>query len=82
VRELGAVSGPLYATVDGRDIETGDALTVAGEIVDTALGTSGETAALTLDTGDRRVDIGGQAAALEDIEAHELAVGRDSPPDL
>ena len=82
VRELGAVRGPLYATVDGRDIETGDALTVAGEVVDTALGTSGETAALTLDTGDRRVDIGGQAAALEDIEAHELAVGRDSPPDL
>ena len=82
VRELSGVSGPFYATVDGRDIESGEFCTVAGEIVDTAVGTSGETAAITLETDDETVDIGGQAAALEDIEAYELLVGRDGPPDL
>jgi len=82
VRELPAVPGPFYATVDGRDVESGEFCTVAGEIVDTAMGTSGETAAITLDTGDSTVDVGGHAAALEDIEAYELRVDRDSPPDL
>ena len=82
VRELSGDSGPFYATVDGRDVESGEFCTVAGEIVDTAMGTSGETAAITLDTGAETVDIGGQAAALEDIEAHELLVGRERPPDL
>ena len=82
VRELSGDAGPFYATVDGRDVESGGFRTVAGEIVDTAIGTSGETAAITLETGTETVDIGGQAAALEDIEAHELLVGRERPPDL
>jgi sugar-specific transcriptional regulator TrmB len=82
VRELGTAPGPFYATVDGRDVESGEHRTVAGEIVDTELGASGETAAITLDTGEETVAIGGQAAAFEDIEAHELLVGRDEPPDL
>lgn len=81
-RELNTTSGTFYATVDGRDVESGEYRTVAGEIVDSALGASGETAALTLDTGAGTVDVGGQTAALEDIEAHKLVVGRDSPPEL
>jgi sugar-specific transcriptional regulator TrmB len=82
VRELPGESGPFYATVDGRDVESGEFCTVAGQIVDTAMGTSGETAAVTLETDDGMVDVGGQAAALEDIEAYELRVDRESPPDL
>jgi sugar-specific transcriptional regulator TrmB len=82
VRELGSGPGPFYATVDGRDVESGKRRTVTGEIVDRVLGTGGETAAITLDTGDGRVDVGGQAAAFEDIEAYELVVAREDTPDL
>ena len=82
VRELDTGTGPLYATVDGREVTSGRYRTVSGEVVDTAVGTGGETAAITLDTGTETLGIGGHAAALEDIEAYELVVGRNDPPDL
>jgi sugar-specific transcriptional regulator TrmB len=82
VRDTRDSDGPFYAAVNGRDVESGDYRTVTGEVVDTSLGVSGETAAITLDVGDETLDVGGQAAALEDIEAYELAIDRDSPPEL
>jgi hypothetical protein len=47
-----------------------------------SVGSNRETAALTVETEDGRYDVGGQLAALEDIEAYELAVGRSEPPEL
>lgn len=82
VRDVSASDCTLYATVRGREIESGEYRTVAGEIVDFVLGTSSETAAISLDTGTDMVDIGGQAAALEDMEALELAIDREGPPAL
>jgi sugar-specific transcriptional regulator TrmB len=72
----------FYATVRGREVETGEQTTVRGQILETSLSTNRETAAITLDTADGVVDVGGQLAALEDIEAYELAVSLDEPPAL
>lgn len=72
----------FYVSVRGRRVETGDRCTISGKIIDVSFGTNRETAALTVDTGEERVDVGGQLAALEDIEAYELAVGLEEPPEL
>jgi sugar-specific transcriptional regulator TrmB len=82
VADLTLQDGSFYATVRGRDVETGDSTTVRGSITDLSLSTNRETAAMTLETADGNVDIGGQLAALEDIEAYEIAVGYDEPPAL
>lgn len=82
VRDLAQSDGEFYASVRGRDVETGEVRTVDGEVVDIGVTTAHETAAITLAVDGEYVDVGGQAAALEDIEAHELVVGRDGPPGL
>ncbi len=82
VRDLQNGTGQFYASVRGRDVESGDPRTVEGEIVDIEASTNRQTAAITLDIGDETVDIGGQAAAFEDVEAYELVIGRESPPGL
>jgi sugar-specific transcriptional regulator TrmB len=75
-------AGERYATVRGRDVETGERRTARGAVVDVSLGTNRGTAAITVETADGPVDIGGQVAALEDIEAYEIAVGRGEPPEI
>ncbi|WP_435194862.1 HTH-type sugar sensing transcriptional regulator TrmB [Natronomonas sp. EA1] len=82
VSDLAAMNGTFYARIVGRDVATGESRTVAGKVVDISVGTNRETAALTVDTGEELVDIGGQVAALEDVEAHQISIGRDSPPEL
>ena len=82
VDDLDGADGEFYAAVRGRDIETGDRRTVRGAVVDVSVGTNRETAAITLRTDDGEVDVGGQVAALEDIEAYEIAVGRGEAPEL
>jgi sugar-specific transcriptional regulator TrmB len=72
----------LYASVDGRDVTTGERRVVRGRVIDVSVGTNRETAALTVETDDGPVDIGGQAAALEDVEAQLILVDRQSPPAL
>lgn len=82
VQDIRDTDDELYATVEGRDVETGERLTVRGRVADISVGTNRETAAITIETPDGPVDVGGQVAALEDIEAHEIAIGRESSPDL
>ena len=82
VEDLDGDDGRFHATVRGRDIETGERRTVDGAVVDVSVGTNRETAAVTIETDDGRVDVGGQVAALEDIEASEIAVDREAPPEL
>jgi sugar-specific transcriptional regulator TrmB len=79
IRELG---GEFYATVEGRDIETGDARVCSGKVVDVAFEDSEEVAALTVETESGPVEIGGLVAALEDIEGQEIHIGRESPPEI
>ena len=82
VRDLVDGDGEFYATVSGRDVESGERRTVRGRVVDLAVGTNRETAAMTVETDGGLVDVGGQVAALEDVEAHQIVVDRDAPPEL
>jgi len=82
VSDLEAAAGEFHATVRGRDVETGADRTVSGRVVDVSVGTNRETAAMTVEADGERVDVGGQVAALEAVEAHEIAVGREEPPSL
>jgi sugar-specific transcriptional regulator TrmB len=82
VDDLRAVDDTLHASVEGRDVETGEDRRVSGRITDVSVGTNREMAALTIEGGDGVVDVGGQAAALEEIEARTITVDRGSPPPL
>ena len=72
----------FYATVAGRDIETGEAITLRGQVLDVEFQSSEEVAALVVETEDGPVEIGGRVAALEDVEGQEIVIGRDNPPAL
>ena len=68
--------GDLYATIEGRDILSGERLTVSGEIVGVSLASDEQSAALDVETDEGTVSIGGRVAALEDVEAYEIYVDR------
>ena len=80
VREFG--EDEFYAAVEGRDIETGEAVTVRGRVVDLAFEESEKVASLVVETASGRVEIGGRVAALEDVEGQEIVIGRGEPPAL
>jgi sugar-specific transcriptional regulator TrmB len=83
--ELGFRGGgedDLYASVSGRDIETGDPTVVEGQIVDTAFTDTEEVASMVVETPEgERVEVGGLVAALEDVEGQEIIVGRGAVPE-
>jgi len=81
VKELQALDGDFYATIEGRDIETGSARVVEGEVVGFSFEGGERVAGMSVETDSGEVTVGGQVAALEDIEAHEIRIGRDSPPE-
>jgi len=80
VDDLRRFSGAFYATIIGQDILGGERRTVSGKVVDITAEANKERAALTIETDDGLVDVGGQTAALEDIEASEIHIGRERPP--
>ncbi|USZ72810.1 HTH-type sugar sensing transcriptional regulator TrmB [Natronosalvus halobius] len=82
VKDLIEDGGEFYATIDGRDVERGGSRVVRGQIVDVSFEMSEEVASLTLETDDGSVSVGGRVAAIEDVEAHEIHIGRQEPPTL
>jgi len=82
ISDLATLDGEFYATIEGRDVETGDSWVVQGRVGEAALGQQREVATLVVETDDGPVDVGGQVAAYEDIEAYEIRVGRDGPPSV
>ncbi|OYR56416.1 HTH-type sugar sensing transcriptional regulator TrmB [Halorubrum halodurans] len=72
----------FYATVEGRDIETGESVTVRGRVVDVAFEDTEEVASLVVETDDGPVEIGGRVAALEDVEGQVIVIGRGAPPEI
>ena len=80
VKDVDDLGGEFYATIDGRDVETGEPRIVEGRIASADFEETEEVASLTLDTGSERVTVGGLVAALEDVEAHEILIDRDAPP--
>jgi sugar-specific transcriptional regulator TrmB len=79
VSDLDDAEGPLYATVQGRDVLTGQHRTVEGEVVDHATGADLGRASLSVVTETGEVAVGGQLAAVEDVEAHEIEIDREPP---
>lgn len=80
ISDLTALDGTFHATIEGRDVESGDHWVVQGEIEEVSFGPNREVATLVVRTRDGPVDVGGQVAAYEDIEAYGIHVGRDEPP--
>lgn len=76
VEEIQALDGPLQATVEGRDVLTGERRELAGEVIGTRLDDHGSIASLTIETDDGPVEVGGRVAALEAVEAHEIRIDR------
>jgi sugar-specific transcriptional regulator TrmB len=74
--------GSLTATIEGRDILSGEYLTVSGRIVGASLASDEQSAALDVETNEgETVSVGGRVAALEDIEAHEIHVECNGVPE-
>jgi HTH-type transcriptional regulator, sugar sensing transcriptional regulator len=80
VKDVHETGGEFFATVEGRDIETGEARVVRGRVATVEFEDTEEVAAMVVDTGESEVTVGGRVAALEQIEAHEIRIGRDEPP--
>ena len=80
ISDLQVLDGEFYATIEGRDVQTGDHWVVEGRITEATFGQNREVATLTIMTEDGPVDVGDQVASYEDIEAFEIRVGRDEPP--
>jgi sugar-specific transcriptional regulator TrmB len=80
IADLTTLDGDFYATIEGRDVATGDHWVVQGKVTEASFGPNREVATLVVDTEDGLVDVGGQLAAYEDIEAYEIHIGRDGPP--
>jgi len=81
VKDVRELDGPFYASITGRDIETGEPIVVEGKVQTATIEESEEVASLRLETDDGVLDVGGLVAALEDVEAQEIILGRDSVPD-
>ena len=80
ISDLTSMDGEFYATIEGREVETGEHWVVQGKVTEASHRQSREVATLVVEGEDGPVDVGGQVAAYEDIEAHEIIVGRDEPP--
>jgi len=81
VKDLIDEGGDFFVTVEGRDVETGRSRVVEGRVTELQFEMSEEVAGFTVETDDGEVEIGGRVAAFEDIEAHQIVVGRESPPE-
>ena len=80
VKDIRELEGEFYATVEGRDVETGATIVIEGKVLETAFEDTEEVASLVVETEDGPVDVGGLVAALEDIEGQEILIGRNEPP--
>jgi len=81
VKDVREIGGDFYASVAGRDVETGDPVVVEGPVADVTFEDSEEVASLVVETDEGPVDVGGLVAALEDVEGQEILLGRDGVPD-
>lgn len=81
VKDLRDIGGEFYATVEGRDVETGRSRVVRGKVVDVEFAETEEVASFSVESAEDVVRIGGRVASYEDMEAHEIVVGRDEPPE-
>ncbi|WP_136590223.1 HTH-type sugar sensing transcriptional regulator TrmB [Salinigranum halophilum] len=81
VKDVRELEGPFYASVSGRDVETGETVVVEGRVETYTFEESEEVASFVIETADGPVDVGGLVAALESVEAQEILLGREGVPD-
>ena len=81
VKDVRELDGTFYASVSGRDVETGNSIIVEGRVETYTFEESEEVASFVVETDDGPVEVGGLVAALESVEAQEIILGRDSVPD-
>ncbi len=72
--------GEWYATVDGRDVETGEQRRVSGRVSDLSVELDPKIASFRIETDDGTIAIGGRVATVEDVEAGRIRIGRSEPP--
>jgi len=70
----------FYAAIEGRDVVSGERQLVEGRIDEATFGSARQKATLIVETDDGVVEVGGQVAALEDVEAHEIRIGKGRVP--
>ncbi len=80
IKGIRAMDETLYATIEGRDVMTGDRRVIQGEVLETRASPEEELATLVIDDNGDHVKVGGRVAAYEDIEAHRVTVDRGAPP--
>lgn len=76
VADLSRMEGEYQATIEGRDVETGEYCLLEGAVVSVDATTDWTAASMVVDTEDGEIEVGGQVAAFEDVEAHEITVDR------
>jgi sugar-specific transcriptional regulator TrmB len=76
VADLTRLEGQYRASIEGRDVETGEYCLVEGDVVEVDSATDWTTASMVVETDDGLIEVGGQVAALEDVEAHEITIDR------
>lgn len=81
VKDIREIEGDFYASVSGRDIETGNPIVVEGRVIETAFEDTEEVASLHIETDEGTVEVGGLVAALEDVEGQEILLGLGEVPD-
>jgi len=82
IGDIRALDQDVYATVRGRDIMTGEHRVCRGKVTATHATEDEAIAAFRLQTAEGDLEIGGQVAAYEDIEAHEIRIDSESPPSV
>ncbi len=82
VTDIDELGGDFYATVEGRDVATGTSVVVEGPVVEYERDPSEQVASVTVNGSDGPATVGGLVAALEDVEAHRIRLGREAAPGL
>lgn len=80
VKDILELGGEFHASVEGRDVETGESRVIRGLVSGTEFEDTEEVATMTIETEEGEVTVGGRVAAFERIEAHEILVGRERTP--
>ena len=82
VKEIKTVDGDCYATVEGRDTETGESVVIKGRVEAVTFQEDGSVAAMTVETDSGPIEVGGLVAALEAVEGQAIHIGRNDPPEI
>jgi sugar-specific transcriptional regulator TrmB len=80
IADLRTLDDEFYVSIEGRDVITGDRQVIEGRIDQATFGQGREKATIFVETDEGTVEVGGQVAALEDVEAREIRIGTDGPP--